>query len=120
MAKNFLLQLKPGRIKRKAYAARDDVRQGFVDRIKMFYNPKRCQEFNDKLPHVKFERWHFGLLTAISQIWAIYTHIPPATPSYELQLNRATANFQKRIDLVSPPNTMPSSTPAKSRSPKKT
>lgn len=34
-------------------------------------------------------------------------------------LNRATANFQKRIDLVSPPNNMPPSTPAKSRSPKK-
>lgn len=65
VAESFLQLLKRGRIKRKAYAIRDDAMRETFDYIEMFYNPKRRHGLNDRLSPVEFERRHFERLTGV-------------------------------------------------------
>jgi putative transposase len=65
VAESFFQLLKRERVRRKAYATRDEARQDVFDYIEMFYNPKRRHSFNERLSPVEFEKRHFLRLKSI-------------------------------------------------------
>lgn len=65
VAESFFQLLKRERVRRKAYATREEARQDVFDYIEMFYNPKRRHSFNERLSPVEFEKRHFLRLQSI-------------------------------------------------------
>ncbi len=58
VAESFFQLLKRERIRRRAYATREDARADVFEYIEMFYNPQRKHTNNGMLSPVEFERQH--------------------------------------------------------------
>ena len=60
MAESFFQLLKQKRVRRKAYADREEARRDIFHYIEIFYNPKRRHGYAGGMATVEFEKQYFN------------------------------------------------------------
>lgn len=65
VAESFFQLLKRERVRRKIYSTREEARQDVFDYIGLFYNPRRCHGYTNRLSPIDYEKQYFARLASV-------------------------------------------------------